>query len=422
MIKNILTSWKKFSLLSEYKYIDLSEFKPKDAFPPSIWAKPDERSPKLNPKVKKALLKIAEDFISDLKIKEEAVVDVTLTGSLANYNWTKFSDIDLHIIVDFKRIQEDVSLVKEYLTLKSKLWNLKHEIKIKKFDVEIYVQDLREVHHSTGVYSILDNKWIKIPTRAKPSIDYKKIDLKVSQFTDMIDTVEEKFYRKDFKKALILVKKVQRKLKKFRSAGLKKEGEFSSENLAFKTLRRNGYLAKLSDFSKKSEDALYSAIAGKRDRWSDPDQRIFESIEKENYLGAGLIGIDPQSKQVLLGKRSKNITDPNVWAIIGGGREKGETPIDTAKREFVEETGYKGGFYDFKLLKSQESNHPPLKYAVYVCYLDYFKPIKNNETEKFQWYSLDEVSSVEPAHFGLKMVLDDENCVNMMGSYVKKRF
>jgi 8-oxo-dGTP pyrophosphatase MutT (NUDIX family)/predicted nucleotidyltransferase len=422
MIREILKSWKKFSLLSEYRYVNLSDFKPKDAFSPSIWDRHGETKPKLNSKVKKALIKIAKDFISELKIKEDSIIDITVTGSLANYNWTKFSDIDLHIIVDFKKIQENVSLVKEYLALKSRLWNLKHEIKIKKYDVEIYVQDLREVHHSTGVYSILGNKWVQTPTKSKPSIDYKKIDLKVSQFADMIDTVEHEFYKKDYKKALTLASKVRKKLKKFRSAGLKKEGEFSSENLAFKTLRRNGYLTKLSDFSKKSEDSLYSVIAGKRDYEKSRFRGMNESIEKENYLGAGVFGIDPQSKQVLLGKRSKTVTDPSVWAIIGGGRKKGETPIDTAKREFIEETGYKGGFYDFEMLKSQESKQKPLKYAVYICYLDYFKPRTNDETEKFQWYKIDELSDVDPAHFGLTEILNDDKCIGKMENYVKKRF
>ena len=37
-----------------------------------------------------------------------------LTGSLANYNWSSFSDVDLHIIVDFSQIDENYELVKGF--------------------------------------------------------------------------------------------------------------------------------------------------------------------------------------------------------------------------------------------------------------------------------------------------------------------
>ena len=43
-------------------------------------------------------IKIAKKFYQDLNI-EAPLKDITLTGSSANYNWTDYSDIDLHLLI-----------------------------------------------------------------------------------------------------------------------------------------------------------------------------------------------------------------------------------------------------------------------------------------------------------------------------------
>jgi len=57
---------------------------------------------------------------------------------------------------------------------------------------------------------------------------------------------------------LNLQKKYREKLRKYRTCGLQKEGEFSYENLVFKFLRRNGYIAKLENFKNKFVDKKLS--------------------------------------------------------------------------------------------------------------------------------------------------------------------
>ena len=49
--------------------------------------------------IQKNLLKIAKDYYSELKL-DIPILDITLTGSLANYNWSKYSDNSLYIIFD----------------------------------------------------------------------------------------------------------------------------------------------------------------------------------------------------------------------------------------------------------------------------------------------------------------------------------
>jgi predicted nucleotidyltransferase len=83
------------------------------------------------------------------------VLDVQLTGSLANYNYTEYSDLDTHIIIDFKQINDDEELVKKALDGARFVWNQRHDIVIKGHDVELYIQDESEQHTASGLYSLL---------------------------------------------------------------------------------------------------------------------------------------------------------------------------------------------------------------------------------------------------------------------------
>ena len=66
---------------------------------------------------------IADDFFDTLELPWVDVTDITLTGSLANYNWSRFSDVDLHIMIDYNEVDDNESLVSEYLSAKKNLWN-----------------------------------------------------------------------------------------------------------------------------------------------------------------------------------------------------------------------------------------------------------------------------------------------------------
>lgn len=73
------------------KNIDLSSFKVKDTLNPKIF----DQNQKMHPEIRTRLLMIADDFFDTLELPWVDVTDITLTGSLANYNWSKFSDVDL---------------------------------------------------------------------------------------------------------------------------------------------------------------------------------------------------------------------------------------------------------------------------------------------------------------------------------------
>ena len=190
--------------------------------------------------IKKRLLEVSNDFIESLGV-EFFIHDIVLTGSLANYNWSQYSDVDLHILIDFEESKYEMDILKEFFDAKKNVWNEKHDIKIKGYDVEVYVQDVNEEHISSGVYSILHNKWIIEPEKENPNIDDRKILEKGEEFGKRIDHLTKN--PKDI--TIDQLEDLRKKIKEFRQSGLESGGEYSYENLTFKLLRRNGYIQKL---------------------------------------------------------------------------------------------------------------------------------------------------------------------------------
>lgn len=208
----------------------------KDSLNDKIWTSEDT----LRPRIRKALMRIAEDFMDSLDIKVK-IEDITFTGSLANYNYSPQSDIDLHVIVNFDKFKKHKDLAKGYFDKSRRIWNNKHKITVKGYEVEVYVQDESEPHHSSGVYSIEKNDWIVVPLKISPNFDVDVVQKKASDLMKRIDDALAE------DSSLSILSRLKDKIVKMRSEGLEKEGETSTENLVFKVLRRKGYLQKLME-------------------------------------------------------------------------------------------------------------------------------------------------------------------------------
>ena len=140
---------------------------------------------KLKPKVREQLLEISDAFIEYLGISID-VIDMTFTGSYANFNYTPYSDIDLHIIVDPESINKDIDLVAEFLKAKRQFWNDRHDIRVLNIEVELYAQDINEEHASSGVYSVKNDEWINKPDKFRGEFDKRNITRKVMYFKKQI--------------------------------------------------------------------------------------------------------------------------------------------------------------------------------------------------------------------------------------------
>jgi hypothetical protein len=204
---------------------------------PKIW-----NGDTLNIEVAAKLQDIAEAFEEFIGI-DINVVDYTITGSNANYTWTEYSDLDLHLIIPGIPTDEQ----RELFTAKKALWAEQHTITIKGLPVECYVQGKDEPHHSTGVYSLAQDKWLVEPKKVKPTLDDAAIEAKKDA---VLAQIEQALLSKDLDK----LRTVKDKITQMRKAGLERAGEWSVENLVFKILRNLGLIDQITDKIRELED------------------------------------------------------------------------------------------------------------------------------------------------------------------------
>ena len=235
-------------ITNETADIDFSSFTPQQELNPKIWP-----NGKINSRVRLKLLDIADDFFKTLKIGWLKPLDILLTGSMANYNWSKYSDFDLHLLLDFSDVDENVDFVHEYFTAKKKLWNEEHEnLMIYGFPVEVDVQDINENLISNGIYSLYKNKWIIEPSKDnlqslgqdKETIKSKAIET-MKKIDALYNATFDINHGSDGEKLLAQIQKLITIIKGIRKQSLTKGGEMAAGNIFFKILRRTGYIEKL---------------------------------------------------------------------------------------------------------------------------------------------------------------------------------
>ena len=143
---------------------------------PKIWT-----DKKLDPEIATNLVKIGKEWAKFAEIPENVIKDYIIVGGNANFNYTKYSDIDLHLVVDKKKLGCEGCL-DDFLRAKKQLWALTHNITIKGHPVELYAQDVDETVGSKGQYSLKQKKWTQEPTpytlnRKDPEVVKKVKDL-----------------------------------------------------------------------------------------------------------------------------------------------------------------------------------------------------------------------------------------------------
>lgn len=208
---------------------------------------------KLKPEVREKLIEIGNAWAEFSSIPQEAIKDMILVGGNANFNYTDFSDIDLHLLVDKDDMPDCPDLLDDYLKDKKQLWSFSHDISIYGHDVELYAQDVNsEFPANQGVYSLTQDNWMVPPTKQEVNFDdpnlIRKIEDYVNKINGLIDSnAEDESF-----------KKLKKKFADMRKAGIKKAGEFSQENLIFKELRNKGYLDRMNQYIKSKEDEKLS--------------------------------------------------------------------------------------------------------------------------------------------------------------------
>ena len=233
------------------------------------------------PEVRTRLLDIANAFYKETGFKAP-IVDIILTGSIANYNYHDSSDVDVHILINFADENADVELVKTAANALRWQWNQKHNITIGGHEVEMYIQEANEPHVASGVYSILNDAWIVEPTFRTINTAETDVAVKVNDIMQQVDALDERLLNAtadDLQAILDDVDAVRYKALRLRKDSFEQgEDEFSVGNLAFKELRNNGTIGKLLDMETALYDKMQSIDANEWRKGSAGD--VFAEIRR----------------------------------------------------------------------------------------------------------------------------------------------
>ncbi len=194
----------------------------------------------LKPEVRETLMKFAKAFADYVHLEERAITDIILLGGNAGYNYTPFSDLDVHLVIDPKYVPDcDPDFLDHYYMDKKTLWELTHNVKVYGVKAEPYVERPGVTRKkSQGVYSLLKQTWIQKPEKFSGELDQRELEKKVEHFKHRIDVLV-KSEKPDALTELV------RQLRGARSSSLLKYGEYGFENMVFKELRNTGYIDKV---------------------------------------------------------------------------------------------------------------------------------------------------------------------------------
>ena len=288
--------------LNSFKLSDAVTFH--DKLNPKLWNRT-----KLRPEVRDQLIKIAEDFLTELGVHDLDVKDITISGSNAAYSYTKYSDLDLHILVDMGNLPVD-EVYKELFNAKKTIYNDSHDIKIHTIPVELYVQDSREPVVSLGEYSVMNDQWIRIPTKRRSDFDQT---VTKSKYEKLLSLIEMAFKSRKYSK----IKHIIDTIKRYRQTGLDKGGEFGPENLAYKMLRSQGYITKLYDL----RDKLHSEILTVETMYQNIDEGFDQPypIKWEKGMHGDIDALarlpDGTNLSIMFNKQDNIKPDDKTWMV-----------------------------------------------------------------------------------------------------------
>ena len=303
----------------EANEIDIKPFKVKDKLNPDFFN--DEGQ--LNSQIRLRLLDIADDFIKSLEVKWVKPSDIVLTGSIANYNWSKYSDVDIHIIYNFSDVYSKTDFVKDYFNSKRDIWNDTHEgLTIKDLPVEISIENSSDPAKSTGVYSLEKNKWVKEPEDMNDSNLNKEYikDFCAKQMTKFDELFDEIDNETDRKKLEILSNKVEalyEKLKNMRGEALKsKEKEMATGNIIWKVIKHQGYIEQAWDYINKVYDRRNTIDENKPKKIVRITENQARLLKEGGNPGYGNVYLNSWLNRFRKALGNNNITTPQLHDAI----------------------------------------------------------------------------------------------------------
>jgi 8-oxo-dGTP pyrophosphatase MutT (NUDIX family) len=132
--------------------------------------------------------------------------------------------------------------------------------------------------------------------------------------------------------------------------------------------------------------------------------------------GSFILMFNKSCNSTLLGYRSSNTNwNPNTWCPFGGTIEDDEIPLETAQREYYEETGISPESYTMTknpiYIKEDEdsSGHLHQMFLYLGILLNGIEPVINDEHEEYKWVELSDLLSLNLHPIILDMLTCDRS-------------
>lgn len=270
-----------------------------DTLNPKLW-----QGNTLRPEVEEKLNEIVDQFILELHDNDIPIkmLDARLVGSNASFNYTDNSDLDVHIVANFEDTSCDVPVLNLLYNFFKKNFNDKYNLSIHGIPVELYVEDINSSAVSNGIYSLLNNVWIKFPE----PIEIPDIDI-----TNIFNIYEDKYNKVMTNKNAEMASDLIDELYLLRKDSIAIDGEYGEGNLVFKEFRNKGYLDNLKQLLVDETSKELSLESLKEDLNSIDKDKIFDFIKnnfhQSSYPDIGLGYILPDGYFLILGSMGAHI-------------------------------------------------------------------------------------------------------------------
>lgn len=186
----------------------------------------------LRDEVRTKILDLVKEFQSTLDIPL-TILDINIVGSNASYNYTEKSDVDVHIVTNFEEYGYPQEFVQAAMNSFKSNFNTKYDVTYGGFNVEVYIEDVKSAPQSNGIYSVVDNEWIKEPVKLEPiSVDLEP------EYSEMINRINDILTSGTEQDIINVIDD----LYVIRRNSLVQGGEFGKGNLIFKQIRNDGLL------------------------------------------------------------------------------------------------------------------------------------------------------------------------------------
>lgn len=145
------------------------------------------------------------------------------------------------------------------------------------------------------------------------------------------------------------------------------------------------------------------------------DEPHYDALAQTGFFGAqgaGCVFVSRTTGRIMLVLRSASVEQPFTWGNCGGAHHTEESPIEAARREAFEETGFSGALELKPALVFQSGT---FRYSNFIAVVEEeFIPDLGWEADDYVWCTLSDLP--HPLHFGIEALLADHASVSILKS------